>query len=78
MSSRVLQSLLIPPGFAHGYLTLEADSLVTYLISPAYVPQAARGLRWDDPGLGIEWPHAPSVISDRDSNHPLVSEGALG
>lgn len=63
-------ALAIPPGCAHGFLTLEAHSELTYQISRAYEPSASSGLRWDDPGIDIDWPADPQLISTRDSNYP--------
>jgi dTDP-4-dehydrorhamnose 3,5-epimerase len=60
----------IPPGCAHGYLTLTDDSELQYQISEPHVPDAAAGVRWDDPALGIEWPGSPQVISSRDASYP--------
>jgi dTDP-4-dehydrorhamnose 3,5-epimerase len=68
--------LYIPEGFGHGYLTLEDDTEIEYLLSAAHEPSLARGLRWNDPGLGIQWPFAPSVLCDRDATWPLW-EGTL-
>ena len=58
-----------PAGVAHGLLTLEDDSEVAYQISAPYVPEAARGVRWDDPAFGIELPAAVEVISERDRTY---------
>jgi dTDP-4-dehydrorhamnose 3,5-epimerase len=63
-------ALYVPPGFAHGFLTLEDACELEYLISTTYEPAAAAGVRWDDPALRIEWPFAPVVISDRDATFP--------
>ena len=60
------QSLYIPPGVAHGFLTLEDHSYVQYQIGGKYAPDAARGVRWDDPAFDIGWPFEPGVISARD------------
>jgi dTDP-4-dehydrorhamnose 3,5-epimerase len=61
----------VPEGFAQGYQTLQDDTEVLYQMSHHYVPEAARGVRWDDPVLGIEWPPADErVISDRDRAWP--------
>ncbi|MEO9339260.1 dTDP-4-dehydrorhamnose 3,5-epimerase [Mesorhizobium sp. SB112] len=60
------RQLYIPKGFAHGFQTLEDDTLVSYLISEFHAPDAASGMRYDEPAIGIEWPAQPSVISDRD------------
>ena len=64
--------LYIPEGFAHGFLTLEPDTVVNYLISKFYAPEAATGVRFDDPLLAIDWPAEPAVISDKDRNWPLL------
>ncbi|MFO1530618.1 MAG: dTDP-4-dehydrorhamnose 3,5-epimerase family protein [Kiritimatiellia bacterium] len=64
-------SLLIPPGVAHGFLSLRPGSEVLYLMSEAYRPDCAAGVRWNDPTLGIRWPDRPAVISDRDQALPL-------
>ncbi len=60
-------------GLAHGFLTLEPDSDVHYLMGAPFVPESARGYRWNDPALAIDWPAAPAVISDRDAGHPLIA-----
>jgi dTDP-4-dehydrorhamnose 3,5-epimerase len=64
--------LFIPEGFAHGFLTLEADTDMFYQMGAMYVPGQARGLRWDDASLGIRWPHPPAVISEADQAWPLI------
>ncbi len=64
------RSFYIPEGCAHGFQTLEGDTEVFYQISAAYAPAFARGVRWDDPAFGIEWPLPVSIISERDRNHP--------
>ncbi|MFN7964287.1 MAG: dTDP-4-dehydrorhamnose 3,5-epimerase [Acidobacteriota bacterium] len=65
--------LYIPGGFAHGFLTLEPDTEVFYQMGSSYQPSAARGIRWDDPRLGVVWPMTPKVISDQDRALPGVS-----
>lgn len=60
----------VPPGCAHGYLTLADDSELHYQISERHVPEAASGVRWNDPAIGIEWPGEPRVISSRDAAYP--------
>ena len=62
--------LYIPPGFAHGFQTLQDDSEVFYQMSEFYSPQHARGLRWDDPAFSIDWPNARRTISERDQSFP--------
>lgn len=61
--------LLIPAGFAHGFITLSDGAEVSYQIEGKYAPRAARAIRWDDPFFAIEWPLIPSTISDRDRSH---------
>ncbi|MCB4822839.1 dTDP-4-dehydrorhamnose 3,5-epimerase family protein [Roseicella aerolata] len=63
-------ALFIPHGCAHGFLSLTGDAWLEYMIDAPYVPDAARGLRWNDPAFGITWPAAPAVISDRDRDWP--------
>jgi dTDP-4-dehydrorhamnose 3,5-epimerase len=65
--------LYIPEGCAHGQLTLTDDAEVLYYISAPYAPQAARGVRYDDPAFGIEWPGEVVVINQRDRDYPLVA-----
>lgn len=71
-----LDMLYVPPGVAHGFLTLADDTLVHYQISERHHADFARGVRWDDPALGIAWPESPTVLSDRDRALPLLG-GAL-
>lgn len=61
-----LDSLFVPAGCAHGFITLVDDTVVRYDISDFYAPEHARGVRFDDPAFAIEWPIAPAVISPRD------------
>jgi dTDP-4-dehydrorhamnose 3,5-epimerase len=63
-------ALYVPPGCAHGYLTLEEGSELLYQISERYEPGFAAGVRWDDPVVGLEWPVVPAVISERDASFP--------
>jgi dTDP-4-dehydrorhamnose 3,5-epimerase len=67
------RSLFIPPGFAHGFLSLTDDAEVYYMISVAHAPKFSRGVRWNDPAFAIEWPSAPAVISERDAAYPLLN-----
>ena len=62
--------LYVPEMFAHGFVTLEDDTEVTYQVSEFYTPGAEGGIRWDDPALGIEWPVEVRVISEKDRSWP--------
>lgn len=72
LSSRNRLMVYVPENFAHGFQTLEDDTEVAYQISQSYDPASARGLRWDDPSLGIKWPLPVTAISERDTKHPLL------
>jgi hypothetical protein len=62
-----------PEGFAQAYQTLEDDTEVLYQMSHHFVPEAARGVRWDDPAFGIDWPAANErIISERDRARPTT------
>lgn len=68
------RQLYIPAGFAHGFQCLADGSEVAYLMGEFYVPELARGLRWDDPAVGIPWPVAGPVLSERDRQLPGLGE----
>jgi dTDP-4-dehydrorhamnose 3,5-epimerase len=65
-------TLFVPAGFAHGFQTLVDGTEVSYQLNTAYVPSAARGVRYDDPVLAIDWPVPVSRISDKDTSWPLL------
>ena len=62
------EALYIPPGFAHGFMTLADGTDVYYQMGDTFRPEAARGFRWDDPAFAIGWPDTPRVISARDAS----------
>ncbi len=62
--------LYVPTGFGHGYQSLTDDSEVLYLVTEFYAPGAERGLRWDDPAIGIRWPIPNPILSPKDAIHP--------
>jgi dTDP-4-dehydrorhamnose 3,5-epimerase len=62
--------LYIPEGCGHGFLTLADSTEVFYQMSEFYAPNAARGIRWDDPAFGIDWPGEVNIISERDRTYP--------
>ena len=63
------RALYVPKGFAHGFLTLEDDTEVFYQMSEFYAPAYARGVRWNDPLFGIEWPGPVSTLSEKDQRY---------
>jgi dTDP-4-dehydrorhamnose 3,5-epimerase len=72
LSAANRRALYIPELFAHGFQTLEDDTEIFYQMSAYYAPELSIGLRGDDPRLGIDWPLAVSVISDKDRAWPLL------
>lgn len=73
LSSDNRRMLYIPEGLAHGFLTLTEDVEVFYQMSEFYSPDCARGVRWNDPALGIRWPIEVAMISERDRTYPDFS-----
>lgn len=67
-------SLYVPGGFAHGFQCLTDNCEVFYQMSECYVPELARGLRFDDSQVGIGWPIADGLLSERDRNLPLLAD----
>ena len=77
LSAANYRMLLVPKGCANAFLTLADDTEVTYLVSEFYTPAAERGVRWNDPAFGIQWPVQPAIISDKDRSWPdFVGEHA--
>lgn len=64
-----LWQLYVPHGFAHGFITLEENSALSYMVSNYYSNVNERGVRWNDPAFEIEWMHEPSIISEKDEKH---------
>jgi len=62
--------LYAPEGLAHGFQTLVDHTEVFYQISMPYHPESAKGIRWDDPSFGIEWPLTQPILSERDRSYP--------
>jgi dTDP-4-dehydrorhamnose 3,5-epimerase len=76
LSAAESQQLWVPPGFAHGYLTLEDECEVNYKVTDYYAPQCDRGLAWDDPELGINWqlPTEQITLSHKDRSQPKLAD----
>lgn len=77
LDARGLQALFVPAGFAHGFLTQTDECTVLYEMSDYYAPDLARGIRWDDPMLGIELPGDLTCINPRDAAYPNLDSDAL-
>ncbi len=69
--------LFIPVGFAHGFVTLEPDSEVTYKVSAFYAPKNDAGLRWNDPDIAVDWglrADVAPILSPKDETHPFLKD----
>ncbi|MDN2566000.1 dTDP-4-dehydrorhamnose 3,5-epimerase [Aquibium sp. A9E412] len=79
VSAERWNQILVPAGFAHGFLTLEPDTEVIYKVSDFYAPQHDRAIRFDDPAIGIDWPVDPARIrlSDKDAAAPSLADAEL-
>jgi dTDP-4-dehydrorhamnose 3,5-epimerase len=68
--------LFVPAGFAHGFVTLEPDTEVTYKVSDFYAPECDGGIAWDDPDIGLPWPVPPSgpLLSAKDGQMPKLAD----
>ena len=66
--------LWIPPGFAHGYAVLDAGADLAYKVTEEYRAELDRGVRWDDPAIGVAWPSIAPVLSDRDRALPFLAD----
>jgi len=76
LSAENWRQMLVPIGFAHGYVTLEPDTEVLYKTTAVYSPANDRGVAWDDPDIGVAWPLLPggAVLSDRDRRLPRLND----
>ncbi|MCS0503128.1 dTDP-4-dehydrorhamnose 3,5-epimerase [Ancylobacter mangrovi] len=72
------EQLLVPHGFAHGFCTLEPDTIVAYKVDAPYAPANDAGILWDDPAIGIEWPVAAeaAILSAKDRVQPKLEDYA--
>lgn len=76
LSAENALQLWLPPGFAHGFCTLTADTVITYKVTDYYSAEHERGLLWNDPALGIEWPVTAdkAILSEKDLRQPTLAE----
>lgn len=70
------KQLWVPPGFAHGFCSLEPDTVICYKVTGYYSAECDKGLAWDDPAIGIEWPDIadPNTLSGKDRQQPRLSD----
>ncbi len=74
LSSGNHRQLFIPEGFAHGYYVLSDDADFAYQCTDYYAPEEERGIRWDDPDIGIDWPEGERIVSAKDRARPLLRD----
>jgi dTDP-4-dehydrorhamnose 3,5-epimerase len=74
LSSENKRMLYIPPGFAHGFCVLSAEAEVVYKVTEEYAPEHEAGIIWNDPDIGISWPIANPIISEKDAALPCLKE----
>lgn len=75
LSAENKKQLLIPQGFAHGFMTITDDVEVQYKVDNLYAPDCDRGISWNDPEIGIEWPlEITPVLSEKDEKAPLLKD----
>ena len=73
LSADNFRQLFLPVGFAHGFLVLSDVADVEYKCSDVYDQPSERGLMWNDPAIGIDWPVADPILSNRDRTHPPLA-----
>ncbi len=74
LSAENALALYVPPGFAHGFLSLTDDTLVLYKTTEEYAADLERGVRWNDPELAIAWPLPKPLLAERDAKFPLLKD----
>lgn len=76
ISAEAWNQILVPAGFAHGFVTLEPNTEVLYKVTARYAPEHDRGIAWDDPDIAVAWPldGIRPVLSDRDTRHPRLTD----
>jgi dTDP-4-dehydrorhamnose 3,5-epimerase len=76
LSAANWKQMWVPPGFAHGYITLESDCEVIYKVTDYWAPDCERGLAWNDPSLDIDWRCSPAdiILADKDRGNPGLAD----
>ena len=75
LSGDKFQWFYVPEGFAHGFCALEDNSEFHYKVSNFYSPKDERGIIWNDPDIGIDWPKMDYILSDKDQKYPSLKQG---
>lgn len=78
LSAENKRQLLIPRGFGHGFLTLTDDVEFLYKADNFYAPEADGGIRWNDPGIGVDWGITAPILSEKDSRSPFLKDAVTG
>ncbi|SDN59162.1 dTDP-4-dehydrorhamnose 3,5-epimerase [Paenibacillus sp. yr247] len=77
LSAENKRQILVPQGFAHGVCTLVPNTQLLYKVDQYYSPQHDRGILWNDPQLGIDWPVSDPILSDKDRQHPHLQQAEI-
>lgn len=78
LTAENMKMMIVPEGFAHGFQTLEENCELLYFHTEFYSPEHEGGVRYDDPAVNISWPLEVTDVSERDQNHPLLSQNFKG
>ena len=77
LTAKEKNMLYIPPGFAHGFCALEEDTEFVYYCTEEYSKEHERGILWNDPVIGIQWPIGSPIVSERDAMYPLLEDAVV-
>jgi dTDP-4-dehydrorhamnose 3,5-epimerase len=78
LSDKNFHMLYIPPGFAHGFCVLSAEVDLVYMVTAEYAPELETGIIWNDPEIGVQWLIPEPLLSERDTQLPLLQDADTG